>query len=82
MHGVLPKAVLRRRKTGLRCETLMERIRRVGLAPFVPAPGLSAYVDPARVPAGASKEMWEFGADLRARALNLWLQNYLNLRQN
>jgi len=82
MRGVLPKPVLRRRKSGVRCATVMERIRRAGLAPFVPAPGLRSYVDPDRVPARASQEMWEFGADLRVRALNLWLQNCLEIRQN
>jgi asparagine synthase (glutamine-hydrolysing) len=82
MRGVLPRPVLRRPKTGVRCSTIMQRIRRVGLAPFVPARGLSSYVVPDRVPASTSDDIWEFGADLRARSLNLWLQNGLSMRQN
>jgi asparagine synthase (glutamine-hydrolysing) len=82
MQGILPQPVLRRLKSGLPCATIMERVRSVGLAPFVPAPGLKSYVDPDRVPASTSNEMWEFGGDLRVRALSLWLQNYIPMRHN
>jgi asparagine synthase (glutamine-hydrolysing) len=82
MQGVLPKPVLRRRKSGLRCSALMEKVRRAGLAPFVPTVGISAYVVPDQIPAKASRNMSEFGAELRARALNLWLRNQLPMGQN
>jgi asparagine synthase (glutamine-hydrolysing) len=81
MRGILPKSILRRPKSGLPCATIMERVRGAGLAPFVPAPGLSCYVAPERVPTKPTSEMWEFGGDLRTRALNLWLQKYIAMRQ-
>jgi asparagine synthase (glutamine-hydrolysing) len=82
MEGVLPEPVLRRRKTGLRCSTVMDRVRRASLVPLLLAPGFDSYVVPDRVPAVASKNMWEFGADLRARALNSWLRNRTPIGQN
>ena len=82
MKEALPKSLLRRPKSGLRCSTVVERVRRNGLAPFVPAPGLDAYVVRGQVPATPADDMWSFGADLRARALNLWLQNGRSMGQN
>jgi hypothetical protein len=82
MRGILPRAVLRRRKSGLPCSKAMARVHRAGLISFRPAPGLSAYVVPDRVPTIASKNLGEFGGELRVRALNLWLRNLPGMGQN
>jgi asparagine synthase (glutamine-hydrolysing) len=74
MRGVLPKPVLRRTKSGVPCATIMDRVGRFGLTPFVPAQGLSGYVNAERVPNLISANMWIFGGHLRVRSLNHWLQ--------
>ncbi len=81
-RGALPRQVLRRQKSGIPCQAIMDRVARGGLAPFVAAPELSCYVNPDLVPNVINKDIWVFGGGLLARSLNFWLQNSQSFMQN
>jgi asparagine synthase (glutamine-hydrolysing) len=74
----LPRSVCVRPKSGVSCESVVQRLRGSGFAPFKPVLDLSRYIDVDRLPATASQDMWIFGNELRARMLNHWLRYSLN----
>ncbi len=77
MRKELPHSVLRRPKTGVPMAPMMERLVKVAIKPMVPIPGLARYVMPEKITHPANSEPFAFAVDLRARALNYWLQNSL-----
>ncbi len=74
MRGVLPRAVLRRKKASLRESPDLVRVAVSGFPRLVPAPGLSQYVDIHRIPT-APRTVVELRAALRPLGLNYWLQD-------
>ena len=75
MRKALPDSVLRRPKTGVPMAPMMERLVKVAIKPMVPTPGLTRYVMPEKITHAADPEPFAFAVELRARALNYWLQN-------
>jgi asparagine synthase (glutamine-hydrolysing) len=78
MRGVLPEPVRRRAKTPLAGSPEMELLRQPGtqwIDQFVPAPGLSLYVDRGKIPSVRDDtdrdERW---SNLRPLGLSFWLQ--------
>ena len=74
MRKALPDAVLRRQKTGVPMAPMMKRLRQV-MKPVVPAPHISRYVDCEKIVSENDGDPLALGVELRARALNYWLQN-------
>nr|HEV7954944.1 asparagine synthase-related protein [Candidatus Acidoferrales bacterium] len=74
MKGILPEAVLRRRKTGTPHTLTIDQAKDTALAPLEPASGFSHYVDTARLTTVAGGDEWESGGILLARLLNHWLR--------
>ena len=80
MRGLLPPAVLRRKKTGMRYNSLwMNVVARLCSTKFTPAPHFSEYVDMERIEKISNRNALSFGDNLNARSLNHWLQHSLNL---
>jgi asparagine synthase (glutamine-hydrolysing) len=74
MKGVLPDAVLRRRKTPLQGEPDFERVRRYGMPPPSLTPRLEAFGD-ARLLEGRALTPAQVDAELRFVRLSHWLAN-------
>lgn len=80
MRGALPPEVLRRRKTGLDPASVLGQIAGLCARPFLPDPGIREYVDLGRITSVPAINLIE--SNLRARALNHWLQNSLPADDN
>jgi asparagine synthase (glutamine-hydrolysing) len=74
MRGVLPRAVLRRKKASLSESPDLARVAASGFPRLVPAPRVSQYVDVRRIPM-APRTVVELRAALRPLGLNYWLQD-------
>jgi asparagine synthase (glutamine-hydrolysing) len=77
MRGALPQAVLRRPKTVLSGDPMMDQLRELDPLPSAPARGLRKYVDPGRVPPQKllGSHANNFWMNLRPISLNYWLKN-------
>ncbi|HEX3351862.1 MAG TPA: asparagine synthase-related protein [Terriglobales bacterium] len=75
MRGVLPAAILRRRKSPLSGDPYWDAARRLDWRALCPAPGPEKYIDRVRVPGRVGQDIMSFWTDLRPRALNYWLRN-------
>ncbi len=75
MRGMLPDAVLRRRKGGVSNTLIMEHEERDESSPLMPTPSLNAYVNVAKLPEKTGTDPWVIGSIFLARSLNHWLQN-------
>jgi asparagine synthase (glutamine-hydrolysing) len=74
MRGLLPRAVLRRRKTPLTGSPDLARVLASGFPRLVPSPNLSRYVNPSKIPS-APRSTLELRVALRPLGLNYWLQD-------
>jgi asparagine synthase (glutamine-hydrolysing) len=72
-HGVLPDAVLRRPKTPLRSDPVLERAKATGLPEWVPQPALMRYVDPEIVRTVLQQDKPGLSDSLRVLSLNFFL---------
>ena len=75
MRKALPETVLRRQKTGVPMAPTLNRLSQVAMKPISPAPYISRYVQYEKVASEHNGNPFGLGIDLRARALNYWLQN-------
>lgn len=75
MKGILPEPVRLRRKTFLTGDPVLDRLRMAGLPPFDPAPQLSDFVCPNRLPRVSAGRTVDVRTNFRARSLNYWLTN-------
>ena len=82
MRNILPEPVLRRKKTAVSAEPVIERFESAGWSPLVPATGFGDYVDVARLPTVLNRTMGDVGNLLCARSLNHWLHCSLMIRHN
>jgi asparagine synthase (glutamine-hydrolysing) len=80
MRGMLPREVLRRRKTGLDPASVLKQIAGLCSTPFLPGPVIREYVDLDRTTSVPAINLIE--SNLRVRALNHWLQNSLSANDN
>ena len=74
MRTALPGGVLRRRKTAIGASPDFVRVSASGLPRLVPAPNLSRYVNPSKIPTAPGNAR-ELRAALRPLGLNYWLQD-------
>jgi asparagine synthase (glutamine-hydrolysing) len=82
MRGALPQPVLRRPKTVLSGDPLMDQVRQLDLAPLAPAPGLGHYLDPGRIaPLESISNANDFWMNLRPFSLNYWLKNLAHFQR-
>ena len=72
MRKALPGEVLRRRKTAVRGSPDFARVLASGLPRLVPAPNLTGYVNPSKIPSVAGSVL-ELRGTLRPLGLNYWL---------
>ena len=77
MHGRLPEAILKRRKTPLARSPLRQAIAAYGLPALSGGDPLRRYVDESRLPAGLPAED-ELDRVLRVHALDHWLNQEMH----
>jgi asparagine synthase (glutamine-hydrolysing) len=82
MRNILPEPVLRRKKSAVRADPVVDKFESVGWAPLIPAEGFGDYVDVRRVHAVPNRFMNDIGNLLCARSLNHWLHCSLRIRHN
>jgi len=74
MKTMLPREVLRRKKTSARVSPDLARVAAAGLPRLRPVPALSRYVNAREVPSAVTSVV-ELRAVLRPLGLNFWLQD-------
>jgi asparagine synthase (glutamine-hydrolysing) len=82
MRKALPETVLRRPKTGVPMAPMLDRLSQVAMKTISPAPHISRYVQYEKIASHYNGDLFALGIDLRARALNYWLQNSHTLMHN
>lgn len=73
MRGMLPREILRRKKTAMTASADAARVAAHGFPALRPTPALAAYVNAARVPPQPATIV-EFRSALRPLGLNHWLE--------
>ncbi|HET6955857.1 MAG TPA: asparagine synthase-related protein [Vicinamibacterales bacterium] len=79
MQGVLPRDVIRRKKTPLAASPDFTRVARSGFPRLVPTPALASYVNVEKMPSVPASEV-EMRALLRPLGLNYWLDRLSSAR--
>ena len=79
MRGVLPEAVLRRKKATVGVSADLARVKAFGFPRLTPTPALLRYVNPRRLPPPPRTEV-ELRAALRPLGLDYWLRERERLR--
>jgi asparagine synthase (glutamine-hydrolysing) len=77
MRTVLPREVLRRKKSAVQENPDFRRVLSSGLPRLVPSPELLRYVNPGRIPSVPTSAV-QLRAALRPFGLNYWLQDFAN----
>lgn len=80
MRGALPREVLQRKKTGIDPSPVLKQIAGLCVRPFLPVCGIREYLDVECITSAPATSLIE--SNLRARALNHWLQNSSGANDN